>query len=86
MARKSTGLKRALQSAQTEKKKIKPKGVYLSEDEREDLLSILDNFGADWNLHKLIKFAISQFVTDYKDGRFKATETTQTITEIKAKK
>ncbi len=86
---KSTGLKGALSSAKKDKKKgqkIKPKGIYLSEDEREDLLDILDNFGADWNLHKLIKFAISQFVTDYKDGRFTATETTKTITEIKAKK
>jgi|APSaa5957512622_1039677.scaffolds.fasta_scaffold359529_1 hypothetical protein len=87
MAPKNTGLSGALKSAKKNTtQKTKPKGIYLSEDEREDLLSILDNFGADWNLHKLIKFAISQFVTDYKDGRFKATETTQTITEIKAKK
>ena len=92
-----TGLKSALSTAKKEsakkakqktkpKTKPKPKGIYLSEDERDTLENILDDFGADWNLHKLIKFAISQFIGDYKSGRFKATETTKTITELKAKK
>ena len=86
MARKSTGLSGALKGAKTATQKTKPKGIYLSVDERDELENILDNFGADWNLHKLIKFAISQFIDDYKRGRFKETETTRTITELKAKK
>ncbi len=83
-----TGLKGTLQTAKKaiQKTKPKPKGIYLSEDERDTLENILDDFGSDWNLHKLIKFAISQFIGDYKSGRFKATETTRTITELKAKK
>ncbi len=86
MARKNTGLKKALKGAKEATQKIGPKGVYLSADERDDLEGILEDFGSDWNLHKLIKFAISQFIEDYREGRFKATETTRTITEIKAKK
>jgi hypothetical protein len=86
MARKNTGLAGALQGAKKAKQKTKPKGIYLSVDERDELENILDNFGADWNLHKLIKFAISQFIDDYKSGRIKETEKTKTITELKAKK
>ena len=53
------------------KRKQKPKGVYLRPEEQDRLEEIAFDLGADWNVHKLIKTAISRFISDYDEGKIK---------------